>query len=82
MRGWVLILMNPVITYGMFEEDEFKNILSKSQESHCNLIYFAHTDMDLLHKLQSIYKEDASRLRNVFETFYFVIVLQISYTMT
>lgn len=61
--------MNPVITYGMFEEDEFNNILSKSQESHCNLIYFTDTDMDLVHKLQSVYSEDASNLRNVSEKF-------------
>ena len=74
MRGWELILMNQVmITYGMFGEDDFKNILSKSQESHCSLIYLTDTDMDLVHKLQSIYKEDASRLRNVSETFHFVI---------
>lgn len=57
--------MNPVIIYGMFEEDDFRNILSKSQESHCNLIYFTDTDIDLVHKLQSIYKEDTSRLRDV-----------------
>ena len=75
MKGWELILMNSMITYGMFEEDEFKNILSKSQESHCNLIPFTDTDMDLVHKLQSIYKEDASRLRNLSETFHFVIFL-------
>ena len=80
MRGWELFLMNEVITYGMFEEDDFKNILSKSQESHCNLIYLTDTDMDLVHKLQSIYKEDASRLRNVSETFHFVF-LHISYTV-
>ena len=65
MRGWQLILMNPVIAFDFKDVDQFENMLSKSQESHCNFLYFTDAEMDLVHKLQSIYEEDASRLRNV-----------------
>ena len=65
MRGWQLILMHQVITYGVFNDDEVKNLFSKSQKTHCNFIYLADADMHVVHKLQSIYKEDASRIRNI-----------------
>jgi len=65
MRVWQLILINQAITYGVFHDDEMKELLSESQKSDCTLIYLTDADMDLVHKLQSIYKEDASRLRNV-----------------
>ena len=64
MRVWQLILINQAITYGVFHDDEMKELLSESQKSDCTLIYLTDADMDLVHKLQSIYKEDASRLRN------------------
>ena len=65
MRGWQLIPMYQVIAYGVFDDDEVKNLLSKSQKTHCNFIYLADADMDVVHKLQSIYNEDASRVRNI-----------------
>lgn len=65
MKGWQLILMNSVIAFDFKDVDQFENMLSKSQGSHCNFLYFTDAEMDLVHKLQSIYEEDASRLRNV-----------------
>ena len=65
MRVWQLILINQAITYGVFHDDEIKELLSVSQKTDCTFIYLTDADMDLVHKLQSIYKEDASRLRNV-----------------
>ena len=65
MRGLQLILMHQVITYGVFDDDEIKNLLSKSQKTHCNFIYLVDADMDVVHKLQSIYNEDASCVRNI-----------------
>ena len=65
MRVWQLILINQVITYGVFHDDEMKELLSESQKSDCTFIYLTDADMDLVNKLQSIYKEDASRLRNI-----------------
>ena len=65
MRVWQLILINQAMTYGVFHDDEMKELLSESQKSDCTVIYLTDADMDLVHKLQSIYKEDASRLRNV-----------------
>ena len=56
--------MNPMIAYD-FNDGHFENILKKSQESHCSFIYFTEADMDLIHKLESIYKEEATSLRNV-----------------
>jgi len=65
MRGWQLILMHQVIAYGVFDNDEFKNLLSKSEKTHCNFVYLADADIDVVHKLQSIYQNDASRVRNI-----------------
>ena len=65
MKGWQLILMNSVIAFDFKDVDQFENMLSKSQESHCNFLYFTDAEMNLVNKLQSIYEEDASRLRNV-----------------
>ena len=67
MKGWQLILMNPMIAYD-FDDGHFENILKKSQESHCSFIYFTEADMDLINKLESIYKEEALSLRNVSQT--------------
>ena len=66
MRGWQLILMNPVVIAFDFKDvDQFEGMLSKSQESHCSFLYFTNAEMDLVQKLQFIYEEDASHLRNV-----------------
>ena len=67
MKGWQLILINPMIAYD-FNDGHFENILKKSQESHCSFIYFTEADMDLINKLEPIYKEDAPSLRSVSQT--------------
>ena len=65
MRVWQLIFINQAISYGMFNDDQFEQILSESERSDCTFIYLNDADMDLVHKLQSIYEEDSSRLRKV-----------------
>ena len=65
MRVWQLIFINQAISYGMFNDDQFAQIFSESERSDCTFIYLSDADMDLVHKLQSIYKEDSSRLRKV-----------------
>ena len=65
MRVWQLIFINQAITYGVFHDDEMQELLSESQKSDCTFIYLTDADMDLVHELQSIYKQDASRLRDV-----------------
>ena len=65
MKVWQLIFINQAISYGIFNDNELEQILSEARRSDCTLIYLTDADMDLVHKLQLIYKEDASRLRKV-----------------
>ena len=67
MRGWQMIMINQVITYGVFNDNEIEDLMSKSQHYDCIFVCRNDTDTELVHKLQTIYKEDSSRLRNDFK---------------
>ena len=82
MRGWQMIMIIQVITYDLFNDDGIKDLMSKSQHSDCIFVYRNDADTELVHKLQTIYKEDSSRLRNDFKAircFLFQSSLQFVY---
>jgi len=62
-----MIMINQVITNGVFNDDEIEDLMSKSQHCDCIFVYRNDSDTEVAHKLQTIYKEDSSRLRNDFK---------------
>lgn len=78
-----MIMINQVI--GVFNDDGIEDLMSKSQHCDCTFIYRNDADTELVHKLQTIYKEESSRLRNDFKAihgFLFQSSLQFVYFLS